>query len=498
QIRNSAYITADYNATATASLMDGLTSSTSVGAQYYRRRTDWNSISADEFPAPGVRTAAAAARVTGSQDYVTNSTLGTFAQQQFGWRDRLFVTGAVRVDNNSAFGNDVEFVTYPKLSGTWVVSDEPFWSFGPVEQLRLRAAYGASGQQPNAFAALRTFEPATGTGDLPIVVPQSVGNPELKPERGEELEVGFDLDMLGRLGFEFTYYTRKVKDAILERSIAPSSGFSGVQYVNIGEVANSGLELQLNLQALSREDVRWDLAFSYATADDEITDLGGIASIQVGLPTQAHVEGYPIGGFWTKRITSAEVTEAGQAVNVLCDDGSGGVVACADAPRVYMGTPTPTYNGAFSSTVTLWDRLQLHGMVDFKGGHQLFNSNDFVRCALLGVCEANVLPQEADPVYLASAQIGGDFSAVSPFIENGTYAKLREISATYTVPERFAGYIGASGASLTVAGRNLHTWTDYSGLDPESRAFLDNAVSSNDQGVLPVMPQFVTSLRLTF
>lgn len=497
-VRNLAYVTVDYSGTVTRPLGRDLTSSSSVGGQYYRRRVDTNSITAEEFPAPGLRTAAGAARVTGSQDYVTNATLGLFVQQQFAWRDRLFLTGAVRVDNNSAFGEDIDFVTYPKVSGTWVVSDEPFWNVGLLEQFRLRAAYGASGQQPDAFAALRTFEPATGRGDLPVVTPQSVGNPALKPERGEELEIGFDAGLSGRVGLEFTYYTKRVRDAILERDIAPSSGFSGAQYVNIGEISNRGVEARLDARAIDRADLEWNLTLSLATSRDEIEDLGGIAFIPLGLPMQRHTEGYPIGGFWTKRITSAELDETGQAVNVLCDDGSGGTVACAQAPAVYFGTPTPTYTGAVSTTVTLWNRLRLHGMVDFKGGHELFNTNDFIRCTLLGVCEANVDPEEADPKFVAATQLGGDFSVVDPFIEDGRYAKLREVSASYTLPDAWVRPIGASRASFTVAGRNLHTWTGFTGLDPESRGLIDQATLSYDQAVLPVMPRFVTSLSVSF
>lgn len=497
-LRNVAYATVDYNASVTQSLNDNLTSTSTAGFQYYRRRTDSNSITADEFPAPGLRTAAAAARVTGSQDYVANSTLGMFVQQQVSWQNRLFLTGAVRVDNNSAFGEDIDFVTYPKLSGTWVVSEESFWNLGVVDQFRLRAAYGASGQQPNAFAALRTFAPATGRGDLPILIPQSLGNPDLKPERGEELEIGFDAGFWGRVGLEFTYYNKQVKDAILQRSIAPSSGFSGSQFVNIGEIANSGMEVQLNVQAVSRPTVGWDMTFSFATAKDEIKDLGGIPFIPLGLPMQRHVEAYPIGGFWTRDIVSARVDESGKAVDILCNDGNGGTVNCAQAPSIYFGSPTPTHNGAFSTTVTLWDRLRLHGMVDFKGGHKLFNTNAFLRCTLLSVCDVNVNPQGADPILIAATQISGDFSAVSPFLESGNYAKLREISASYTLPDTWASRFGAQRASLMIAGRNLHTWTGYGGLDPESRADVSNAIISNDQAVLPVLPQFITTLRFTF
>ena len=497
-VRHLAFLTADYSASVTAPISADVTSTTSIGGQYYRRRTDVASLTAEEFPAPGLSTASAAARVTGSGSPTTNATLGLYVQEQIAWRNRLFLTAALRVDNNSAFGEDIDFVTYPKVSGTWVVSDEPFWNVGAVDQLRVRAAFGASGQQPQAFAALRTFSPATGTQDQPIVVPQSLGNPNLKPERGEELEVGFDASLFQRVGVDFTYFTKRTKDAILQRAIAPSTGFSGAQFVNIGETANSGFEAQLNARIVERPNLGWGVTLSLSHVRDEIVDLGGIDAIPLGLPMQRHVEGYPIGGFWTRRIVSAEVDANGVPQNILCDDGQGGAVACSSAPLLYFGTPTPKYSGAISTTLTLWNRLQIFGLVDFKTGHHLFNANEFVRCTFVKVCWENAHPTEADPILLAATYISGDFSAVSPFIEKGRYAKLRELSLAYTPPESWVRGFGAERATITLAARNLHTWTAFSGSDPEGRANVGNALLSNDQAAFPILPQVVTTINLTF
>src|SRR5690606_33234994 len=157
--------------------------------------------------------------------------VGVFVQQQFAWRERLFLTAAIRGDDNSAFGENFDFVTYPKFSATWVLSDEPFWNFGLVDALKLRAAYGASGKQPDAFAAVRTFAPRPAAGGSAAVTPQSIGNPDLGPERGTELELGFDAGLLdGRLSANLTYFRNKTTDAILLRETAPSFGFPGAQY----------------------------------------------------------------------------------------------------------------------------------------------------------------------------------------------------------------------------------------------------------------------------
>ncbi len=180
------------------------------------------------------------------------------------------------------------------MSGTWVVSEEPFWRLRFVNALKLRVAYGASGQQPESFAALRSYGPSTGPNDQPTVTPQFVGNPNLKPERGEELEAGFEAGLFNRIGIDFTVFSKQTKDAILLRNTPPSGGFPGQQFVNIGQVSNKGIELQVNAQAVSTPRFGWDLSANIATAHNKIVDLGGIPSISLGLPLQSHMEGFPI------------------------------------------------------------------------------------------------------------------------------------------------------------------------------------------------------------
>jgi hypothetical protein len=456
-----------------------------------------------EFPAPGLKTAAAAATNVGSQDFQTNTTIGFYAQQQFGWNDRLFLTGAVRVDNNSAFGEDFDLATYPKVSASWVISEEPFWKVGAINTLKLRGAFGVSGLQPDVFTALRTFQPITGTGDQPAVTPQLIGNAALKPERGQELEVGFEAQAFNRLSLDFTYFSKTTKDAILLRPVPPSTGFPGNQYVNIGEVSNHGLELRATLQALSRENVGLEITGNIGTTKDKIEDLGGIPFVAfAGIP-QRHVKGYPIGGMWAKRVTSARLdATTGRAVDLLCDGGPGAQpLACAAAPVVFLGTITPKMTGAVSSSLTLWKRLSLYGLVDFKNGHKMLNTDETIRCAILVVCEVNVSPEKYDPKYVANAQNGSSLVIVDQFIDDASFAMLREISGTYSLPDRWARYARATRASFTVAGRNLNRWTKYPGLDPESRA-LNTAANpyqnAFDQGVTPTLAQFIATLNLTF
>ncbi|MBK8648896.1 MAG: TonB-dependent receptor [Gemmatimonadetes bacterium] len=241
--------TLDYAATAKVKVF-GTETATSVGAQYYRRRTNLASEFGRNFPTPDVTTIGGAATSTAGEDYVENKTLGFYVQEQLSWSDRRFLTLAMRGDANSAFGRDFNAAYYPKVSGAWVLNEEPFWKWPQVNTLRLRGAWGQAGQQPDVFDAVTLYTPTTGPGDVPILTPGSLGNTALKPERGEELELGFDAGFWqDRLTLAVTRFDRQTKDAIVRAPVRPSDGFPGVRVVNLGEMKSWGTEVGLNARA---------------------------------------------------------------------------------------------------------------------------------------------------------------------------------------------------------------------------------------------------------
>ncbi|MBI4537912.1 MAG: SusC/RagA family TonB-linked outer membrane protein [Gemmatimonadetes bacterium] len=494
--------TVDYSATATLPVREGLESSSTAGFQYYRSLRKIFSQQGREFPSSDVTSIAGAAIRLGSQDEVENVTVGLFVQEQLGWKNRLFLTGAIRFDDNSAFGESFELVSYPKVSGSWVISEEPFWNVSFVDALRLRAAYGQSGLQPEAFAALRTFEPITGKGGQPAVTPQFVGNSELGPERAREIEVGFEASLLQqRARVDFTYYYQRTKDAIVLRDIAPSGGFYRQQFVNIGEIENQGVELQVNGRAVERSGLALDLAFNLATNANKILDVGieGVDFLTTGSALSRHQEGYPVSGFFTRRVVSAERGPDGKPINILCDGGPGKPpVPCAQAPSVYRGRPEPNVEGSLNTTVTLLDRLSVSGLVDFKLGNKTWMSHLWCPGGL--ACEDEVLPERFDPVYAASSFLS--YTDEARWVMDQSFGKLREVSLRYMFPESWMRRFGASRASVSVAARNLHTWapSELLGLDPENVGgfALRGRGNVSAQNEIPTPTQWVTTLNLTF
>jgi TonB-linked SusC/RagA family outer membrane protein len=482
------HFTFDYGASGAWQASERITLTTSVGAQYFERRQESSQARGDVFPLEALETVSAAADRFAFEEFWENKTVGVYVQEEFGLDNRLFITAAVRGDDNSAFGEDFTFVTYPKFSASWVVGEERFledveW----LSSLRVRAAWGQSGMQPNFFDALRTFQPVIGMNGLPAVTPQNIGNPDLKPEVGNELEFGFDASFLDeRVSLEFTRFSQRTRDALVRVPALPSLGFPGVQLRNLGEVRNSGVELGLNVQAWQGDRASLDLGFTASSAKNEIADLGGQAFlVQLASMGQYHVEGFPLGGIFSRRVVSADLVEGATpaqnvATNILCEGGErvpgtnfsrggGAPVACDQAPDIYWGQPLPEWEGSFTATLSWGENLSFFGMVDYIRG-RTWVDNDVIAVHSFFLNSREAL-ERTDPILLAYRQLG-EFR--QPGILSGDFAKLRTLSMQYRFPAAWAQRVGASRLSMTLTGENLATlWRPdetsfgHRSLDPE-------------------------------
>jgi TonB-dependent SusC/RagA subfamily outer membrane receptor len=525
------FLTADYGISADWNVSKSLVSTTSAGAQYYYKQYEFVQANGTKFAIPGPSDITGSAIRTGSEGFQENKTFGIYAQEQLAFKNRLFLTGALRGDDNSAFGSDFSAVYYPKFSVSWVLSEEPFLAGKTwLPQLKLRGAWGRAGQQPDVFSAIRTYQTKVGNAGVAGVSPQNFGNSSLKPEVGEELEAGVDVGLFNqRMGIEFTYYNKKVKDAILSIPLRPSRGFPGFQFTNIGETQNKGIELAIDGTVLTGKKVGLDLRATFATNDSKILDMGGTSSAFVGgsFIQQWNVQGFAPSSFFYKKVVSSTV----QTVNVggvplpigfapQCEggtdlgNGDGTTVDCATAPRLFSGRPTPSWNGSLSATLTLGKRLHVLGLVDALGGNTVL-VGDVAAIHSFFFSSKQIL-EGTDPIlsgYLGTELLQGDANSVGATgIFKGGFAKLRTVSASYDFPDKFARWLGASRGSLTVAAENMATlWRaqKYSygvpWIDPEivpNRAPGSfGGAAANDAYTQESWPQAArirTTIRLTF
>jgi TonB-linked SusC/RagA family outer membrane protein len=490
--------TADASGTATANLSSRVQSKSSVGVQYFQNINSGTFATGNRI-ASGSSSLGGAVVTSAFEAKFENVTLGAFAEETFSLNDRLFVTGGVRVDDNNAFGEDFDAVAYPKVSGSWVISEESFFPTGSVlSALRLRAAWGETGVQPAQAAALRFFNPVAitaGDQDVVGVADSSLGNPNLKPERSEEVEFGFDAEFFrGRIGLDVTYYRKVTSDALVQRLTAPSLGTGSQQFVNLGSVRNRGFEANLSAQILQTRNAAWDITFRGATINNEILELGeGIEPIIFGLggDSQRHQEGFAAGAYFANPVLGY-------------DDADGDGVLTLDEVQVgdeavFLGTPLAKRELSIQTSFTLFNRVRVSGLLDHRGGHKLFNSTAEFRCFAFQLCEGAVVPgADLDKQAATVARTLHSSGTVGGFVEDADFWKLRELSLTFFAPQAWAQGLGTDRLSLTLTGRNLFTITDYTGLDPEVNFSQVGNFTTADFLTQPPVRYWTARLNVTF
>jgi TonB-linked SusC/RagA family outer membrane protein len=489
--------TATGSGTATFDLSPVLRSTTSLGTQYYLDRTQFvYATGAGITPGTG-SLSAATSQFAVAESNVENVTLGAFGSQQLAWRDRVYVNAAVRGDRNSAFGTNLGWIWYPAFSGSWVVSDEAFFPEARwLGSLRLRAAWGQSGLRPTFRQAKQFFagvSAANVQGEEPGFVISGAGNPDLKPQRSSEWELGFEAGFFGdRVGVDLTWYDKESENDIINRPLPPSAGSSATRAENLGLMTNSGIELGVNVDAIQREALALSFRLSAATSDNELTSLAGEPPITFGLlgATQRHVEGFPAGAYWQAPILGWGDTNGDGLIGA--DEVQVGDTA------VFLGKVFPDQEASLSGDLRLGEWLRVSGLLEYKGGFHQFNATEWNRCDGSGAtCRARHDPT-ASLADQAAAVAWEELGTVAGYIEEADFLKLREVAATLRVPRSWLSSVPGRDATVTVAGRNLLTWTDYSGFDPEVNGSAQANFSTQDNTTLPPFRTFMLRFDIAF
>ncbi len=453
-----------FNAVHTFNASDALTARTSVGTQYEDRDLQLSQLvgrnTTSRIPARAAKTEPDGSR-SRARDF------GMYIQEELLMFDeRATLTGSIRADRSSNNADSDKYYYYPKAAASYRLDD--LTSF--LDELKLRAAYGSSGNLP--FYGQRFTSALGGTnleGVLGLRVQGSVGDPELQPERTTEFEGGFDATLFdGNARFEFTGYRKTVSDFIIAPPLAPSTGF-GAFATNAGSYRVTGLEMMLEATPIRRDNFTWLTRTTFATDAAEVTDLGQFAQYNPGF----HF-GFDYGGY---RIKVGESPTAlwGFRTN---DEGVKEEVVFGDAmPDFRMGFSNDiTFRSLTLSSLFDWAHGGLVGNLTRSYYDDAQNGEDWTACNTSETC-AGLERSEAQ-------------AANSQYIEDASYVKLREVSLSYALPNSLLSRVGngrVRSARLTFSGRNLVTWTDYSGLDPEVSNFGNRAVGRN-QDVTPFPP----------
>jgi hypothetical protein len=483
--------TLDAAATATRALTTGVEGKTTAGLQYYQSIFDRNGAEGLELP-PGATTVDAAAVRSADETSDESRTLGGFIEQHLAIHDRLFITGAIRSDRNSAFGADFKTVFYPKLAVSWVVSEHAFFpAWAWLNQLRLRSAYGASGVQPGTTAAFEFYSTATAlgeAGEAAGLVYSALGNRELKPERSTELELGIDGTFLDdRVNAELTYYTKTSKDQLISRILAPSIGTGSTsRFENLGEVHNWGWEARLQAQLVQTRRFGWDVMVSGSTNNNELISLGGEPNI-IHSSSQQSREGHPLFGWWAVKLLGWEDKNGDGLITWFADTTRSEIRTSGYVDQngvwrdtaEYHGYSIPRHEVTALSGIDI-GRFRVSAMVDYKGGHLVYNNSERIRCASRNNCAGLIDPNSSHYEQARTQLVRLHPSrSVGGYFEEGDFLRWREASVSFDAPAQWAQRLGARNLSAAFAARNLGMiWTKFSGVDAEAFGTTGNAPST--------------------
>jgi TonB-dependent SusC/RagA subfamily outer membrane receptor len=453
--------TLEVSASATRAFGAAVVSTTAIGVQHLRDslRLEW-SERIDNGTGFGSSSSSAG-------QWRRENSLGYYIDERLELGGRLALGATVRHDHFKELDRGE---TYPSFRVSWVAHAAA--DAASQSRLVFRAAYGSAGPRP--------FE------DAPLVfVPIGTPVPHIDPERTASTELGVDATLLrGRVGAQVTYYNARSRVLGTTPTVL-SSGF-GIAFMN-GTIRNRGIEATLTGKLLNAPGIGWDVVLSLWGNQNRLVELG--LAPQISWVEQRAVLGYPVGGYWAPAIIG------------FADANGDGIIVQQEVVTgrdwVWAGTPYPTQGAMLISQWRLGGPLRAALTLDYRAGQRLFNEAAYDRCAY-GTCRAAVDP---------GTPLAEQARAVVPtptidYFEDADYLKLREVALLFSLPPETAAVLHARSATITLAGRNLATWTKYSGGDPESGSYgtivPGRPRTIADDGALPVPHTWTLRLDLSY
>jgi len=486
----------DLNASFDKDISNNLKSTTTTGFSWQSDETLLSSISGTGL-ALGVKTTNGAASVSTDENRSKRTFWGGFLQQTFGLSDKLFVTGAIRLDGSSVFGADERNQLYPKASMSYLVSQEDFWknSFGnSVNSFKIRAAWGQAGNLTaiGPFDRLSNYAAISIDGSSGLIAPTRLGNADLKPERQTELEFGIDMGLFdNKIGLELTYYKQDIEDLLLARTLSPTTGF-GSRVENIGTMTNHGFEALITATPIQTKDFSWSITGTYSANKNEVNNIEG--------------EQFGIGNF------GFSVAKNGQPLGVFYQgyyarntDGSlllttGGLPQREKGSYDDNGNPVPERDASGQPSGALLSKVIGDPNPDFIASltNEITYKNFSFRMQFDAVQGVDVLSWDTRMFYRfgggpeTASELRGDsvrgtgaakFGIPESYIEDGSYIKLREVSTSYFLKDPLKG---VSSVKFTITGRNLFSIDNFSGYDPEVN--MDGQSNGARGGIMGLVP----------
>lgn len=448
----------------------------------------------------------------------------------YAYKDKYILTGTIRRDGSSKFGEDNKWGMFPSGGFAWRVSEEEFMNkLGFISDLKLRSSYGITGNQNigsyNSIATYGTTKPIIGGNPVVGLVPSKIPNPDLKWERTKQFNVGTDAVLFdGKVNFSAEYYIKKTDDLLLNVTIPVQSGFGG-SVQNIGKVENKGFEFSLGYNNQLGK-VNWSSNFNISFNRNKVLSLVegterllyGIGRGETGFGQSIVIPGQPLGMFYGYRFegiwqTEEEILSTNTPVGginrpglVRYADLNGDGFRRNDDDKEIIGDPNPDFIFGFSNDFN-YKNWTLSVFINGSYGNDIANMN------LIGLLaqpqKHNVLKRVYNERWTG---VGSSNTIETPLtnagewknfstreLEDGSYLRVKTISLTYDLPQKYIRNSWIRKASFQLSADNLITITNYTGYDPEVDLYSSSNVALGvDNGAYPSAKSIRAGVKLTF
>ncbi|MFQ6606364.1 MAG: SusC/RagA family TonB-linked outer membrane protein [Fidelibacterota bacterium] len=438
---------------------------------------------------------------------------GYFFQEEVNINDVINATAGMRGDRSSTLGDTKKYYTYPKFS----VSYRTGTFAGIFDDIKARLAWGQTGNLPRPTAKFTSLTPVNISGNAGLIPADVAGNKDINPERTTEIEYGVDFSVLnGLASVEFTLYTQSIEDLLLQVDQASSSGATS-KWMNAAEMETKGTELSVLFNPIRTRHLNWMSRVNYYKTRSEITRLD--------------VDPYNMGGFATF-LGTYRIEEGWSPTSIVGSEQDSIGISISDEGDttvlyryVKLGDETPDFQVSFNNNFSIGP-FTLQFLIDWKKGGDVINLANLIYdlggttkdwdLGLVDSAGVLVPSHEGGNVPSGALDLNGDSLyegngperltvlgvKTDPYIEDGSYVKLREVSLFYTFSKKqierwFQGSI--SSLRIGISGRNLITWTDYTGIDPEVSQFGNVAIGGSvDTNPFPSSRSMYLSIDLGF
>ncbi len=480
-------LSANYN----FEITNDINSTTQVGYSQQYEKNNYALLQGRGF-APFIETVnGASTPIPGVDERSEISVSGLYVQQNFKFKNQLFLTGAVRRDGSSVFGANQRNQTYAKASASYIISSTEFWnSLGlskAFDLFKVRVAYGESGNLTGigAYSRFNSYSSNSFLGRSALNSSTTLANENVKPERQAEVEYGMDLGMFNnRVGLTVNVYNKKVTDLLINRQLAPTNGFASL-LDNFGSLENKGYEIMLSLTPVQTKDLKWEMTTIYNHNENKAIKIGQaltLFSTNAGAPV-AIVEGQPIGVFYGTYF--ARGTDGAITTNA-----AGIPLAATGVTRKVIGNPNPDYTASLVNEVS-YKKWNFRAQLDAVQGVDVFNADFRTR---QGVGNGKVAEAEQRGL-LPRGYVSGIYAIEEWRVDDGSFIKLRELSLSYNVGKvKFINNL-----SINFSGRNLISWDNYKGYDPEVNSGGQSTLLRGiDFGATPIPRTFSFGIKADF